>query len=165
MTHGHWIAPPLSESALQARRARVIAIAQMLGFVGKVEYCHAYSDGTGGAQYGQASAENHDLLIVYAKAFDRDADPEDFSLEATIAHETGHQILARHPRIAKRVAGISRESEEILALLIGAIICSVERDRRALYMKAAGELAERRHSPESIERQLLTLWELLEAML
>jgi hypothetical protein len=59
------------------------------------------------------------------------SDPQDFSLEAMIAHERGHQILARHPRIAKRVAGVSRASEEILASLLGAMICHNEIDRLA----------------------------------
>jgi hypothetical protein len=102
---------------------------------------------------------------VYAEAFERDADPEDFSLEAMIAHERGHQILARHPRIAKRFAGISEASEEILASLLGAIISSGDADRKMLFAKAALELVARGQTAEATERQLLNLWELLEAML
>ena len=51
-----------------------------------MEYRHVYSQ-TGGAQYGQASTETEDLLTVYAEAFERDANPEDFSLEAIVAHD------------------------------------------------------------------------------
>jgi hypothetical protein len=94
----------------------VSRLARGLRFVGHIEYRHVYSQ-TGGAQYGRGSAAEEDLLTVYAEAFERDADPDDFSLAAMIAHECGHQILARHPRIAKRVAGVSAASEEILASL------------------------------------------------
>jgi hypothetical protein len=51
-----------------------------------VEYRHVYSQ-TGGAQYGRGNTPEEDLLTVYAEAFERDADPQDFSLEAMIAHE------------------------------------------------------------------------------
>ena len=108
-----------------------------LRFVGRIEYRHVYSQ-TGGAQYARGSNADEDLLTVYAEAFERDADPEDFSLEAILAHERGHQLLARHPRIAKRVtaAGISAGSEEILASLLGAMHCHVNADRDALVAKA-----------------------------
>src|SRR2546421_6255 len=78
----------------RARRKRVARIARALGFVGHVEYRHVYSQ-TGGAQYGQGTTAAEDLLTVYAEAFDRDADPDDFSLDAILAHERGHQLLAR----------------------------------------------------------------------
>src|SRR5438552_1114565 len=105
--------PPISVGIAQARRRRVKKIAAELGFVGKVRYEHLYSL-AGGAQYGLASSEQHDLLTVYAEAFERDANPEDFSLEAIIAHERGHQLLARHPRLAQRIAGkTSAIGEEI----------------------------------------------------
>ena len=105
------------------------------------------------------------MLTVYAEAFERDADPEDFSLEAMIAHECGHQILARHPRVAKRVVGISEASEEILASLLGAMICHADADRFTLYAKAAAELLDRGQSAESANRQLQDLWNLLEMLL
>jgi hypothetical protein len=78
---------------------------------------------TGGAPYGQGSAAEEGLLSVHAEAFERDADPEDFSLAAMIAHECRHHILARHPRIAKRIAEVSAASEELLASLLGAMLC------------------------------------------
>src|SRR5271165_397655 len=95
---------PLSPAQRRARRDRAVRVARVLGFVGRVEYRHVYSQ-TGGAQYGRGSAIDEDLLTVYAEAYERDADPEDFSLRAILAHERGHQILARHPRIASQVTG------------------------------------------------------------
>jgi len=120
---------------------------------------------TGGAQYGRGNTAAEDLLTVYAEAFERDADPEDFSLEAMLAHECGHQILARHPRIAKRVAGLSEASEEILASLLGARICDADADRVALIAKATAELLDHGQSVKSANRQLQELWDLLEALL
>jgi len=155
---------PLTPGEQRARRRRVARIARNLGFVGRVEYRHVYSQ-TGGAQFGRGSSQEADLLTVYAEAFERDADPEDFSLEAIIAHECGHQILARHPRIAKRVAGISEASEEILASLLGAMICNEDADRVALYAKAITELLSHGQSVEAATRQLQELWNLLEALL
>jgi hypothetical protein len=107
-----------------------------------------------------------DLLTVYAEAFDRDADPEDFSLEAILAHDRGHQLLARHPRIARHVAGrVSPASEEILASLLGALICSSRADRDALVAKATAELLTYGVAPEPATRQLQNLWGLLESLL
>jgi len=155
---------PLTAAQRRSRRRRLARVAQRLGFVGGVEYRHVYSQ-TGGAQYGRGSTPEEDLLTVYAEAFERDADPEDFSLEAMIAHECGHQILARHPRIAKRVAGISEASEEILASLVGAMLCDADEDRVALFAKATAELLDHGQSVESASRQLQQLWDVLEAML
>src|SRR2546425_340253 len=148
---------PLTPGEQRARRRRAIRIADQLGFVGRVEYRHIYSQ-TGGAQYGRGSTAEGDLLAVYAEAFDRDANPEDFSLEAILAHERGHQILARHPRIAKRVAGVSEASEEILASLLGAMICSDDSDRVMLLAKATAELLDRGQSADAANRQLQDLW-------
>ena len=140
-------------------------LARKLGFVGRIEYRHVYSQ-TGGAQYGRGGSDAGDLLTVYAEAFERDANPEDFSLAAIRAHERGHQLLARHPRIAKRVSGsISAGSEEILASLLGAMISSDESDRDALVAKATVELVDRGVSPDVATRGLQELWDLLEALL
>jgi hypothetical protein len=156
---------PLTDAERRARRNRAARIARELGFGGGVEYRHVYSQ-TGGAQYGRGSTEEEDLLTVYAEAFVRDADPEDFSLEAILAHERGHQMLARHPRIAKRVAGrISPASEEILASLLGAMICPSETDRDALVAKATVELLNHGEALEVATRRLQELWDLLEALL
>jgi hypothetical protein len=155
---------PLTPAERRARCNRAARIARRLGFVGSVEYRHVYSQ-TGGAQYGRGNTAEEDLLTVYAEAFERDADPEDFSLEAMIAHECGHQILARHPRIVKRVAGMSEASAEILASLLGAMIGDADSDRVALFAKAIAELLDRGQSAESANRQLQELWSLLEALL
>ncbi len=134
--------PPLSSSQLRARVERVGRIANELGFTGAVEYRNVYSK-SGGAQYGRGRNEEYDQLIVYAEAFDRDANPEDFSLTAIIAHERGHQILARHPRIAKWVEGkISEASEEILAAVIGSILCKDETDQDNLMLQATAILSD-----------------------
>ena len=132
--------------------------------MGNVEYRHVYSQ-SGGAQYGQGTTADDDLLIVYAEAFERDADPEDYSLEAIIAHERGHQILARHPRIAKLAAGVSLASEEILASLLGSILLDSPVDREMLSAKAAFELVTRGQTSEAADRQLQTLRRTLEALL
>jgi hypothetical protein len=92
------------------------------------------------AQNNEDAKRLADVLTDYAEVFERDADREDSSLEAMIVHECGHQILARHPRIAKRVAGISEASEEILASLLGAMLCNDDSDRVTLFAKATVEL-------------------------
>jgi hypothetical protein len=149
----------------RSRRKRVARIARRLGFTGLIEYRHVYSQ-TGGAQYGRGSTPAQDLLTVYAEAFERDADPEDFSLEAILAHERGHQLLARHPRIARLVAGrISEASQEILASLLGAMPCDAETDRDALVAKATVELPNHGEALEVATRRLQELWNLLEALL
>ena len=156
---------PLTPAQGRARRARVARIARELGFVGRIEYRHVYSQ-TGGAQYGRGSTAEEDLLTVYAEAFERDADPEDFSLAAMLAHERGHQLLARHPRIAKQVAGrISADGEEILASLLGAMRCAASADRDALVAKAIAELLNHGETIEVATRRLQELWHLFEAIL
>jgi hypothetical protein len=82
-----------------------------------------------------------------------------------IAHERGHQLLARHSRLAKRVAGISEASEDILAPLLGAMICEADADRITLIAKATAELLDCGQRAESAIRQLQELWDLLEALL
>jgi hypothetical protein len=69
-----------------------------------------------------------------------------------IAHERGHQLLARHPRVAHRVAGISEASEEILASLLGAMICGDDTDRATLLAKATAELLDHGQSLEAASR-------------
>src|SRR6058998_1810244 len=121
--------PSLLGVERRVRLNRIRLLAKKLGFVGVVEYRHVYSQ-AGGAQYGRGRTAEEDLLIVYAEAFERDASPEDFSLAAILAHERGHQLLARHPRIAKQVQGrISDASEEILVSVLGSLLCDDETDR------------------------------------
>jgi hypothetical protein len=163
MPHRH--PQPISVGETRARRTRVARIAHRLGFVGRVQYQHIYNL-TGGAQYGLASSEQRDLLTVYAEAFERDANPEDFSLEAIIAHECGHQMLARHPRLASLVAGrLSLVGEEILASILGAVISPLHRDRTTLLGKAVVELLDRGEQPEVATRLVSQLGDYLEKML
>jgi hypothetical protein len=140
---------PLTADQRRARLERITRIAELLGFVGVVEYRHVYSK-SGGAQYGRARVADEDLLTVYAEGFDKDADPEDFSLTAILAHERGHQILARHTRIAKRVHGrISDAGEEILASVLGSLICREQADRDNLTAKAAAALVDYGEAPDT----------------
>ena len=144
---------PITTVQRRARQSRIVRLARELGFVGRVEYRHVYSQ-TGGAQYGRGSSPEEDLLTIYAEAFERDADTNDFSLATIVAHERGPQLLARHPRIAKRVAGrISTASEEILASLLAATICRAETDRDALVAKATVELLNHGESIEVATRR------------
>ena len=157
--------PPLTLEQRRAREGRIERIARELGFIGIVEYRHLYSR-AGGAQYGQARVARDDRLLVFAEAFERDADPEEFSLTAILAHERGHQILVRHPRIAKRVAGrVGDVGEEILASLLGSMICRDEADRDALVAKAAAELVARGVSAGDAVAKLQQLRDVFEALL
>lgn len=157
--------PRLTPLQRRGRRERIARIARTLGFVGRIEYRHVYSH-SGGAQFGRGSTVAEDLLIVYAEAFERDADPEDFTLRAILAHERGHQLLARHRRISKRVEGrISPESEEVLASPLGAMIVGVQTDRDALVAKATVELLDHGDDLQVATARLQELWDLFEAML
>jgi hypothetical protein len=104
-------------------------------------------------------------LTVYAEAFDRDADPDDFSLAAIIAHERGHQLLARHPRLSVLLASASPAAEEVLASLLGALALKAGPDRGMLLDKAAFELLSRGATVETAERVIASLWDLLGRLL
>jgi hypothetical protein len=120
---------------------------------------------SGGAQYGRGAEADTDLLTVYTEAFDRDADPEDFSLSAIIAHERGHQVLARHPRLSVLLASASPAAEEVLASLLGALILEPGPDRDTLLDKAAFELVSRGATAETAERVITNLWDQLGRLL
>ena len=130
--------PPLSPAALRVRRNRIARLAEKLGFVGRVEYRHVYSR-TGGATYGQAATADQDLLTVYVDAFERDANPDEFSLNAILAHERGHQLLVRHPRLIARAVLLSAVGEEVVASVIGGIISGNRTDEEDLMRKAVFE--------------------------
>ena len=104
-------------------------------------------------------------MIVYAEAFDRDADPDDFSLSAIIAHERGHQVLARHPRLSVLLASVGPAAEEVLASLLGALALEPGPERDALMDKAAFELLSRGVTAETAERVIANLWDLLGRLL
>jgi len=128
---------PRAEQVVRIRRAT--RIARRLGFVGRVEYRHAFSN-AGGAQFGLGTVASRDVLILYAEAFSRDAEPTDFSLEAIIAHERGHQVVCRTPRLQEFLRGkIAPATEEILASIIGSLLVETERDRQSLLLKAVDE--------------------------
>jgi hypothetical protein len=122
------------------RRQRIGRIARSCGFRGRIEYRHVYSQ-SGGAQFC-IGAKGDDVLIVYAEAFDRDRDPDDFSLRAVIAHECGHQRLLRDPRLSvlgRKISGSAHE--EVLASLIGSLLVGDSVDAQHLVWKATVELA------------------------
>jgi hypothetical protein len=149
----------------RVRLDRIARIAGQLGFAGSVEYRHVFSK-SGGAQSGRGRTEEDDMLIVYAEAFDRDAKPDDFSLTAILAHERGHQLLARHPRIAKQVAGkIAAKSEEILAATLGSILCQERVDQENLELQAAAILADCGENSNVALERVRDLRKILEAML
>jgi hypothetical protein len=141
-----------------------LQLARVVGFVGRVEYRHVYSQ-SGGAQYGRGAEAGSDLLTVYAEAFERDANSDDFSLSAIIAHERGHQILARHPRLSALLASASAAAEEVLASLLGALVLEPGPDRDTLVDKAAFELVSRGATTETVERVITNLWDQLGRLL
>jgi hypothetical protein len=104
-------------------------------------------------------------LTVYAEAFDRDVDPDDFSLLAIIAHERGHQVLARHPRLSVALASASPAAEKVVASLLGALVLEPGSDRDTLVDKAAFELLSRGATAEAAERIIANLWDLLGRLL
>jgi hypothetical protein len=140
----HQQAPePISAVENVARVERVEAIARRVGFVGLVGYRHASSQ-CGGAQYGMAPTIEQDMLVVYAEAFRRDAAGDDFSLEAIIAHERGHQLWCRDERLRRNAPSeMSAVTEEVLASLAGSLIADDPRDAEMLILKALAELLER----------------------
>jgi hypothetical protein len=132
----------ISAAEQRARLRRVSEIANALGFVGEVEYRHVYSR-SGGAQYCIGTTADNDIIIVYAEAIERDADPEDFSLESLIAHECGHQKLIRNASLQAVMKKFPGEAmEEILASLVGSVLLGEAESAQALVWKAAAELSE-----------------------
>ena len=130
------VVTPISVAESNRRRKRVETIARRMGFVGTVEYQHVRTL-SGGAQFGLGATITADILTVSARAFERDADPLEFSLEAIIAHECGHQAVFRHAKIRSRLpTKLPLESEEVLASLIGSLLVWEIKDRDDLIMKA-----------------------------
>jgi len=148
---------PISLAETQRRLADVTRLARSVGFVGRIEYRHAYSR-TGGAQYGRGADADSDLLLAFAEAFERDADPEDFSLLALVAHERGHQLLAWHPRLSGMLAGVAPAAEEALASLLGALVLGPGSDRDALVAKATAEVLPGMTYPDDAVRLVERLW-------
>ncbi len=156
---------PISAADQQARVARVDAIARGMGFVGTVAYRHVATS-SGGAQYGMGPTVDQDVLIVYAEAFRRDAVRDDFSLEAIIAHERGHQLIYRHDRLRRNAPReMSSVTEEVLASLLGSLVVSRVRDREDLVAKAIVELLDRGLSLTDASRRIQELLMYLEEIL
>ncbi len=133
---------PISRAEQRARIRPVTEIADGYGFTGEVEYRHVYSR-SGGAQYGIGPSADDDIMAVYAEAFERDADTDDFRLEALIAHECGHQRLHRDPKLRPVLAKFpGEEFEEILASLVGSILLGESESSQTLAWKAAAELTD-----------------------
>jgi hypothetical protein len=153
---------PIPPDERRRRSDRCRRAARRLGFVGRVLYRHVPTR-TGGAQFVPGPAG--DTLVVYAEAFRRDADPADFSLRAIIAHERGHQVLVRDPRLAGRVASLPLAAEEVLASLIGAKLVGPGPDHEALVAKAAVDLLDAGVAPEQAARLVGDLWGLLGELL
>ena len=149
---------------LRRRRGRVLRLARSVGFVGRVEYRHVYSQ-TGGAQYGRGVGEAGDLLTVFAEGFERDADPDDFSLLAMIAHERGHQLLARHSRLSVQAVGVSVAAEEVMASVVGALVLGPGPDRDMLLAKAMAEVLAGGGLPDDAVRLIENLWDVLGGLL
>ncbi len=156
---------PLSAAELRARQRRVQRIARRFGFVGRVEYRHVHSR-SGGAQYGWVAKPAQDLLIVFAEAFERDADPDDFSLEAILAHECGHQLLVRHPRLTRLIPKpMSLTTEEILSSLVGSLLVERAKDKQDMMMKALAEAARTGRELNQAKAQFEDLRAMLEKLL
>lgn len=157
--------PPLSRFQQQERLRRIVRIARSLGFVGRVEYHHLYSN-SGGAQFVPGSSQEEDVLRVFVEAFVRDANPEDFSLEAILAHERGHQILLRNHRLQRLIwFTMSKSTEEFLASLIGSILVSQSTDQDSLLKKAVYEMDKHGLEPEKSKIRAQVLRSYLEKIL
>ena len=133
-----------------------------IGFVGRVEYRHVYGQ-SGGARYGRGAGG--DVLITHAEAFERDADTEDFSLLAIVAHERGHQLVAQHPRLSPFLSGVSPAAEEVLASLLNAMALDPGPDREALVEKATFDVLRGGASVETADRVVRQSWTELEGLL
>ena len=141
---------PISEVERRGRIRRVRHIARRLGFTGHPEYLHVYSR-SGGAQYCIGPSGVDDLLVVYAEAFERDADPHDFDLEAIIAHECGHQLLVRNRHLQRILRRVSAEKfDEILASLVGSLLLGESGSSQTLVWKASVELAQAGIAPTNV---------------
>jgi len=156
---------PISRAEQRARIRRITEIADGFGFTGDVEYRHVYSR-SGGAQYGIGPSADDDIMVVYAEAFERDADPDDFRLETLIGHECGHQRLHRNPKLRLVLAKFpGEEFEEILASLIGSILLGESDSSKTLVWKAAAELTDLgvtiEYAEHLVERMIDILRELL----
>ena len=156
---------PISALERGKRFRRISAIGRDLGFVGEIEYRHVFSR-SGGAQYGIGPTAEDDIMILYAEGFERAANPEDFPLEAMVAHECGHQRLHRDPRLREVMAQFPGEDfEEILASLVGCVLLGDGVPARLLLCRAVAELGDRRISGKEAFSMAERLIRVLEQLL
>ena len=82
-------------------------------------------------------------MILCAEAFERDADPDDYDLDAIIAHECGHQRLHRVPELRAIMEQYPGEAfEEILASFVGCILMGEAESAWMLLSRATSELGD-----------------------
>lgn len=156
---------PISAAEQRSRLKRITDIVADLGFVGGVEYRHLYSQ-SGGAQYCIGPSVADDIIAVYAEAFERDADPDDFSLTAMIAHECGHQRLTRNPNLRRVLLKFpGTDLEEVLASVVGSILLGETEASKELVWKATAELGRLRLSSEATLGFIERLRDLLRSLL
>jgi hypothetical protein len=156
---------PISEAERRKRLERIAEISSELGFVGSVTYVHAYSQ-SGGAQYCIGPSASDDIMVLYAEAFERDADPEDFPLDAMIAHECGHQHLLRRPKLHQVLAQYpGADFEEILASVVGSLLLGDTESAKILRWKAEAELTDMGLSVEYSKRYVENLQTLLRQLI
>lgn len=155
----------LSKRQISLRQHQVTEIARAFGFVGGISYRHVYGK-CGGAQYCFGAEAADDLLLVYADAFDRDQDKDDFSLNAILAHECGHQRLIRDSNLKEVGRKLSGQVfEEVLASLIGSLLVKDAEDAEHLVGKAIVDLATLPISIDSVVRTIEQLRGLLKGII
>ena len=156
---------PILPEEHAARLLRISAIARSLGYQGKLEYRHLHSQ-SGGAQYCIGPAADDDIMVLYAKAFERDADPEEFNLDALIAHECGHHRLHRDPKFQPvREQYPGDDYEEILASFIGAFLLGESVSGEALLWRVSAELSDMGMSNEDVVLTMVRLQQTVEPLL
>ena len=103
---------------------------------------------------------------MYAEAFDKDADPGEFSLEAMIAHERGHQLIARHERLKRvRPAPWNDAAEEILASLVGSLLVESSADEEDLLLKAMFDSVKIGNDLAAVQEHFVEIREALRSIL
>jgi hypothetical protein len=87
-------------------------------------------------------------------------------LEAILAHERGHQLLVRHPRLARLVPKpMSLTTEEILSSLLGSLLVEHPKDKQDMMMKALAEAAQTGRDVNQLEAELEEIRTMMEKIL
>ena len=155
----------ISAAELKRRENLVKDLANRFGFRGQVEYFHVLSQ-SGGAQFGLGRTIDDDVLAVYAEAFVRDANPNDFSLAAIVAHECGHQVAVRNSTLNRWLhSGLTLASEEVLASIIGSLLVFEVGDHNDLAMKAIHDVIRCGVKREKAKEVVMNLRSVLETIL